>query len=236
MAQKRDSIVGIALRNPWTRLAVAVVGLAVAAYVWWLLFTFFRDTLEMDFLAYTAGLIFAVLLYLGVGLMYRRFGPKARPGHLSQGALARETKKRLAHLPSITHTVHPLGDPWPEAVIGPTGIFVVLPKVVEAHIGLRDNVITLDHLPAGRDLFGDVPRLMQSVSDLMARNELEIRVRGILVVDESRIVPANLKEGDRELLIVPDSELLDVIEFGTAMTPQVVQRAAELIEHWRPSH
>jgi hypothetical protein len=230
-------LLDIAMRRWWARGLVAALVAAAVVYAWIWGFEYFGEELEMEFLAWPVGIGLAIGGYLLVGLVYRRFGPRAAPMHLSSGALAKKLDQRLKTLPTLTHTVHPLGSPWPKAVIGPTGVYVVEPVAVgQRHVGYLDGEILLDGRPADAELLGEVKRLTPMVEELLhERSGLEVPVQGVVAVDDGTIVPAPLQAGHIPLRLVPLAQFPGAVDFGEPLNRAIVDAAAAAIVRWRPA-
>jgi len=227
----------IMLRRWWARALVAALVATGVVYAWIWGFAYFGDELDMEFLAWPVGIGLAIAGYLLVGLVYRRFGPKAAPMHLTQRALARKLDQRLKRLPSLTHTIHPLGNPWPKAVIGPTGVYVVEPvDVGDHHVGYLDGQILYDGRPAGHNLLGEVKRLAPMLEELLhEQQDLQVPVQGVIAVDDATIVPAPLQAGSIPMRVVPLTKFPEAVDFGEPLSQQTVQAAVAAIVRWRPA-
>lgn len=232
---RTESRIDRLLRSAWVRALVALAVAAVGGWVWWLAFRFFEHDLDMAFLAWPVGIIMALGLYLFIGFLYRRAGPRAAPLHLSPSLLRRQVDRTLSQLPELTHTVHPVGDPWPKAVIGPTGVCLVEPIRLPGHLGAREDEVLLDGKPAPVEVFGETRRLLPTVRELLhGYHELDVPVQGLLVVDEATIVPPTLTLEHRDLRFVHVVELSSAVDVGQPMPAGTVERAAAAIRSWRP--
>lgn len=234
---RRDSRLDMVLRTWWARALVSLLVAAGVVYAWLWGFRFFGDELDMEFLAWPIGIGLAVGGYLLVGLVYRRFGPKAAPMHLTMGALSKKLDQRLNVLPTLTHTIHPLGSPWPKAVIGPTGVYVVEPAVVDdRHVGYLDGEILLDGRPADAALLGETRRLVPVLEQMLhEQHGLVVPVHGVIAVDDSTIVPAPLQAGNLPLRVAPLSAFPEAVDFGEPLSNATVQATVEAISRWRPA-
>lgn len=224
------------MRTVWARAFVALLVAVAVVVVWIWGFDYFGEELDLEFVAWPVGIGAALAGYLLVGLVFRRFGPKAAPMHLTVGALRRQVDRKLATLPEVSHTIHDLGDPWPKAVIGPTGVYLVEPRAVREHIGYVEGQINLDGRPAGNELFGEVRRLLPMVEELLhERHGIVIPVQGVIAVDDATIVPPPLQAGDAPVRVVPVNHFPDAVDFGEPTTHEVVREAADAIRRWRPA-
>lgn len=234
---RQDSRLDIALRRWWARALVAAVVAVVVVLAWLWAFEFFAEELEMEFVAWPVGILAAIGGYLLVGAVYRKAGPRAAPMHLTEGALAKKLDGRLDLLPDLSHVVHPLGNPWPKAVIGPTGVYLVEPRRVTGHIGYLDGEILLDGEPAGPELLGEVKRLLPTVEELLHEHRnLPVPVSGVIAVDDATIVPGPLQAGHLPIRVVPLSQFPEAVDFGEPHSHEVVKEAAAAITRWRPAH
>jgi hypothetical protein len=236
VARSRESRLDIVLRTWWARLLAAILIAAVATLLWIAGFNYFRDELGLDFLAWPVGIAIAIGAYLAIGYVYRQFGPKAHPMQLSRGVLVDRADAQLRRLQPVTHFVHPLGRPWPKAVCGPNGVYIVDPKPAPGHVGFLDGQIRIDGEPPPAEWIGEVRRLQPIVRELLQdRRSIDIAVAGVLVVDEATIVPAGLREGDVEIAVVPVNELTDHVEFGRPVSIDTARAAYDALAAWRPA-
>lgn len=237
MARTRDTRLDIALRSWWARLLVAITITVVAILLWMAGFRYFRDELNLDFVAWPVGIGIAIGAYLSIGYVYRQFGPRATPMHLSRGALVDRAEAQLARLQPVTHFVHPLGRPWPKAVCGPNGVYLVDAKPIAGHLGFVDGEMRVDGEPPPSEWIGEVRRLLPFVRELLHdRRGIDIHVAGVLVVDEATIVPGHLREGDVDINVVPVNELSEHVQFGPAVSIERAREAYDALAAWRPAH
>lgn len=230
---RRDSQIDVALRSSWLRAVVTVAVAAGCAALWWWAFRYFADTLDLDFLAWPVGILAALAGYQVVATTYRRFGPHAAPMHLSRGALRSRTVRLLRTLSAATHVLHPLGDPWPVAVVGPTGVVLVHPERPPGRIGYREGRILIDGAPTA--FAAELRRLVPVVGELIVETTgVEVPVRGVVVVDDATVVPPVLSGGAAEIAVVGVSALLDRLTFGPPVPPERVRAAADALQRWRP--
>lgn len=225
------------LRTWWARLLVAIAISVAAVLLWMAGFRYFRDELNLDFVAWPVGIGIAIGAYLAIGYIYRQFGPKAMPMHLSRGVLSDRAEAQLRRLQPVTHFVHPLGRPWPQAVCGTNGVYLVDAKPVPGHVGYVDGELRIDGEPPPSEWIGELRRLLPFVRELLHdRRGIDIHVAGVLVVDESTIVPGHLREGDVGINVVPVNELSQHVEFGPAVTIETARAAFDALAAWRPAH
>lgn len=224
------------LRSWWARLLVAILIASAATLLWFAGFNYFRDDLGMEFLAWPVGIGVAIGAYLLIGYIYRQFGPKAHPMQLSRGVLTDRAEAQLRRLQPITHFIHPLGRPWPKAVCGANGVYIVDAKPAPGSIGFVDGQIRVEGEPPPAEWIGEVRRLLPFVRELLHdRRRIDIEVAGVLVVDESTIVPAGLREGDVDIAVVPVNELSDHVEFGRPVSIETARAAYDALAAWRPA-
>src|SRR5688500_1131499 len=101
-------------------LAALFVATASGAGVWWL-FTWLRDDLDLPYFAWPlliAGVVATVALTTAT---YRLFGPRRGSAAMTLPMLADRAVAALRTLPEGRYYRQALGEPWPVAVVGPTG-------------------------------------------------------------------------------------------------------------------
>lgn len=234
MTVRRETQVHVSLRSVWVRALVAVTLFAVLAWGWWSVFTYVRDTLDLAFIAYPVGIGTAIAGYLVVGLVFRRFGPRARPLHRSGGNLTASVSRRLSSLDPLLHRVHPLGTPWPQAVVTSSGVHVVEPLPVSGTF----SVDGVDVRVGGHDLeaasYAEVRRLVPVVRDLLAARGLAAPVSGLMVVDDGAVVPLSLQSGERPIRFIHVDQVPEAVGFAPTLTAEQVDRTLEVLTRWRP--
>lgn len=236
MAVKQETRLNVSLRSVWVRALVATALLAGFAWAWWTVFLYFRDTLDLAFIAYPVGVGVAILGYLAVGLAFRRFGPKARPLHQSGGNLSVHVKRRISAFDPLTHRVHPLGDPWPQAVVSTSGIQIVEPLAVSGTFTELDGEVQVGSTPLGHPSYGEVRRLVATVRDVMEAKGVDLHVSGLMVVDDAAVVPQMLQAGDRDVRFVHVDQLPDAVSFAPTARVTDVDLGYEALQRWRPHH
>lgn len=232
---RQESLIRWALRSVWVRTVVALAVGAAVAWLWWEAFVYFRDDLDLPFLAWPAGIMFLLLVYLVTAWVFRNFGPHAAPLRVSPRLLARRTSHVLSTLEPVSHRVHPLGNPWPQAVVGIHGVYLVEPRTVTGNLSVRDGEVLLDGHPAERTLFGDLPRLRGTVSTLLREHRgLDIPVYGLSVVDDAVTLPPGAGTDVRTLGLCHVDQVVQRVTDGPALRPEVMHQALAAIETWRP--
>lgn len=229
------------VRTAWGRALIAIVVAVGVVSAWLAAFRYFRDELQLEFLAWPAGVVFAILGYLLVGLAFRRGGRKAAPTKLTRAALEKHTERLLNGLPNFQYRVHPIGSggaAWPKAIVGATGVYVVSPVVLPGSLAANDQG---EPVIGGRNatdvVFAEARRVRTSVVGLLDSYDIGLPVTGLTVVDNSVFIPANLAGHASVglLRIVRIDEIPGTIAQGPAAPPERVQEAYEALQRWRPS-
>lgn len=235
MATRQDSRIDVALRSVWARGAVATALAATAAWAWWLAFVYVRDDLDLAFVAWPAGILVAVALYLGVGLVFRRFGPKAAPTRMSHGNLARNLRRRLDALEPLTHRRHPLGGPFPLAVVSRSGVHLLTPATLPGTLTEEAGEVRYEGRALAHPAYAEVRRLVPTVRDLLAQAAVALPVQGVVVVDDATVVPMLLQAGDRDVQFVHVDQVPDTVSFAPSGRETDVELALAVLRRWRPA-
>lgn len=230
---RQETLFDVALRSSWGRAGMAVGTLVVLAALWWLAFDYFTNEQDMGFVAWPVGIIAALLGWWLVGLIYRRGGPRARPVHASRGNLARHTANVLQSLAGPTSRVHPLGGPWPQAVVCPHVVYLVEPRPFEGTLRQEGDTVHHNGVPLSAADYGDVRRMVPMVEDVLERSGISIRVQGLIVVSTGTVLDSTLSAPDREVLFAHQDQVGYAIDRG-GDTDQL-DRAFDALRRWRPN-
>lgn len=187
------------------RRTVTAIALGVLAMVaWWLAFARLQSVPSLATLAPAVGIGVA----LGVAVRGAR-SPRAATDALPLAAAAEE---QLDRLDVLERRIVPLGDPWPQVVAGPTGVFVVAlgPTTGEQEARLAAGE-ALAHLSAA--VRGHVERV---------EGGWRLAVRGMLVVP-SGAGSSTPSHGD--VVLVAVDRLADALATGPVASMAAVERA-----------
>lgn len=235
MATRQDSRIDVALRSVWARGAVAMALAATGAWAWWLAFVYVRDDLDLAIVAWPVGLVVALLLYLGVGLTFRRFGPKAAPTRMSHGNLARNLQRRLDALDALTHRRHPLGRPFPIAVVSRSGVHLLASAILPGTLTEEAGEVRYEGRALAHPGYTEIRRLVPTVRDLLVQAGVALPVQGVVVVDDATVVPMMLQAGDRDVQFVHVDQVPDTVSFAPSGSEDDVVLAVAALQRWRPA-
>ena len=146
---------------------------------------------------------------------------------MTLAVLADRTVAALRLLPEGRYYRQSLGDPWPVAVVGPTGGFVVWPRGYPESLRMRDGTIVVDGRPT--DPFADARRVRDEVARRFAATGAALEATALVVVESRAVIPPALHAGHRGVRVVHVEELAGAVTFGPQLASDVVGRAVQAV-------
>ena len=230
----RESQLDVALRSVWVRALVALVLAVIAGFAWWAIFTYLNDELDLPFVAWPVGVFLAIAFYYGIGLIFRRAGPRATPIRQTTGNLGRRLRGMIDHLTPLSFRSHRLGKPWPIVVVSQNAVTVTRPLAMGGTLRVEDGIVLHDGRPVGGPEIAEIRRLVATLREVLPQLDVGLPVQGLVVVDDATVVPSNLTGGDHELLFCHPDQLEGPLTLGPPHGADEMSKAIDAIARWRP--
>lgn len=194
------------------RLSAAVAAGVLVTAGWWLALARVEAVPSLPLLAPAAGLCTA----LAVGLLLAGGGRSAA----GTAPLATAAEAQLDRLDLLERRILSLGDPWPQVVVGPTGVFVVALGADGSGVTLGDEAVATDHAGLGT-LVAAVRRRLGTPAE---PDQDRLPVRGVRVVDDAAASAAD-PASDPDIEWVPVDGLAAHLADGPVSSMAAVERA-----------
>ncbi|MDX1658031.1 MAG: hypothetical protein R3343_04355 [Nitriliruptorales bacterium] len=230
----RDSRFDVFLRSVWGRAIIALLLATVAGLVWWRLFTFLNDELEMAFVAWPVGIILAILFYYAIGFVYRRAGPRSTSLRPTTGNLAHRLERLIGALTPLVFRSHRLGRPWPIAVVTEHAVTVTRPRSLGGTLRLDDGQVLHDGKPLTGPEISEVRRLVGTLREVLPNFDVHLPVQGLIVVDDATVVPSSLTAADRDVLFSHLDQAEAAFTLGPPHGNDALVQAVDALARWRP--